>query len=148
MLPNSRVREPTATTYHGCSMPRRPNEERRTQAALYGEYLREGSDRTGLKVATIARQAGIREVQLQRMARGEGGPPASPDIQAKISEILGADFNPQTGDDVKATDVQGGAAEPATNTARARERVIEAAKRDISAICGVRLSQVRISIDF
>lgn len=123
----------------------------REVALCYAEYLRTGLVRAKLSCSTLARQVGLQENKLQRIARGLGGPPKDTNVQQKIERVLGQSFDLRASARTDASPP-----EPAADGVdwtdgwtrrREIEHALEVARRDLAALLGVRPAQVKIRVD-
>lgn len=123
----------------------------RDVALRYADYLRTGLARAQLSCSTLARQVGLPENKLQRIARGLGGPPKDANVQQKIERVLGQNFDPQASARINTLlpELAANGADWADGRTRQREieHAVEVARRDLAALLGVRPGQVKIRVD-
>jgi len=123
----------------------------RDVALRYADYLRTGLASVQLSCSTLARQVGLPENKMQRIARGQGGPPKDANVQQKIERVLGQNFDPQTSARIDAPppELAVDGADWAGGRTRQREieHAVEVARRDLASLIGVRPGQVKIRVD-
>lgn len=130
----------------------RPVDHAAREVALrYADYLRTGLARVELSCSTLARQVSLPENKLQRIARGQGGPPKDANVRQKIEQVLGQVFDPQdtAHTDAPSPELPTDGANRTDGRTRQQEigHALEVARRDLAALLGVRPAQVKIRVD-